>query len=93
MNVANGTNQDLSLHNIESKLNQNDVPEDQYISWWLLSKAAGKDGDKPKEKHYYSKAVKTINELSNKIGDDSYKKSFLQKFPISEILVASGKLI
>ena len=93
MNVQNGTNQDFSLHNIESKLNHNDPPEDQYISWWILSKAAGADGDMPKEKHYYSKALQTINELSNKIGDDSYKISFLNKFPISEILVPSEKLI
>ena len=93
MNVQNGTNQALSLHNIESKLNQNDAPEDQYISWWILSKAAGAGGDMPNEKHYYSKTVEAINELANKIGDDSYKISFLNKFPISEILVASGKLI
>jgi len=90
MNVQNGTIQDLNLQDIENNLNDNDSLEDQYMSWWILSRAAGEDGDMPKEKHYYSKAIETINQLANKIGDDSYKISFLHKFPISEILVPSG---
>ena len=69
------------------------ISESQYLAWWFLAKVAAKTGDLEKEKDYYKNAVIIINKLGNMIGDDMYRDSFLHKFPISEILVLSGKLL
>ena len=89
LNAVNKQAQNKELSEIEALLqdaNFYEISEIQYISWWILSKAAEVSGDTDREKRYYSKAVETINQVSDAIGDESYKKYFLNKYPISEIL-------
>jgi len=89
LNAVNKQAQNKELSEIEELLkdtNFYEISEIQYISWWILSKAAEVSGDTDREKRYYSKAVETINQVGDAIGDESYKKYFLNKYPVSEIL-------
>ena len=89
LNAVNKQAQNKELSEIEELLkdtNFYEISEIQYISWWILGKAAEVSGDTDREKRYYSKAVETINQVGDAIGDESYKKYFLNKYPVSEIL-------
>ena len=83
----------IDIHEIEKAVNGMDISESQYMAWWILAKSSGKLGDVGREKDYYANAVKIIQRLGDMIGDEIYRKSFLNKFPISEILVPSEKLL
>lgn len=89
LNAVNKQAQNKELSEIEESLkdtNFYEISEIQYISWWILGKAAEVSGDTDREKRYYSKTVETINQVGDAIGDESYKKYFLNKYPVSEIL-------
>jgi len=96
LNAVNKQAQNKELSEIEALLqdaNFYEISEIQYMSWWILGKAAKVSGDTVREKRYYSKAVETINQIGDAIGDElepigdeSYKKYFLNKYPVSEIL-------
>ena len=96
LNAVNKQAQNKELSEIEELLkdtNFYEISEIQYMSWWILGKAAKVSGDTVREKRYYSKAVETINQIGDAIGDElepigdeSYKKYFLNKYPVSEIL-------
>ena len=96
LNAVNKQAQNKELSEIEALLqdaNFYEISEIQYMSWWILGKAAEVSGDTVREKRYYSKAVETINQIGDAIGDElepigdeSYKKYFLNKYPVSEIL-------
>ena len=71
---------------IEKAINGMDISESQYMAWWILAKSSGKLGDVGREKDYYANAVKIIQRLGDMIGDEMYRKSFLNKFPVRYIL-------
>jgi tetratricopeptide (TPR) repeat protein len=79
----------IDNHEIENAITKMQLSESQYLAWWFLAKGAAKSGYLEKEKDYYANAVKIIHQLGDMIGDEMYRKSFLHKFPISEILVHS----
>jgi tetratricopeptide (TPR) repeat protein len=76
----------IDIHEIEKAINGMDISESQYMAWWILAKSSGKLGDVGREKDYYANAVKIIQRLGDMIGDEICRKSFLNKFPIREIL-------
>jgi len=76
----------IDIHEIEKVVNGMDFSERQYMAWWILAKSSGKLGDVGREKDYYANAVKIIQKLGDMIGDEIYRKSFLNKFPIREII-------
>ncbi len=76
----------IDIHEIEKAVNGMDISESQYMAWWILAKSSGKLGDVGREKDYYANAVKIIQRLGDMIGDEMYRKSFLNKFPVRYIL-------
>jgi hypothetical protein len=83
----------IDSHELEDTVTEMHISESQYLAWWFLAKGAAKSSDLEKEKDYYANAVKIIHQLGDMIGDKLYRESFLHKFPISEILVPSEKLL
>ena len=89
LNTITKQTQNKEWSEIEALLkdtNYYEMSDIQYMSWWILGKAAEVSGDTDREKCYYSKAVETINQVGDAIGDESYKKYFLNKYPLSEII-------
>ena len=93
MNSHNDSPSKINIHEIEKGITEMHISESQYLAWWFLAKGAANSGDLVRQIKYYEIAVKIIHQLSDMIGDKFYRESFLHKFPISEILVPSEKLL
>jgi len=76
----------IEIHEIEEAISGISISESKYLAWWLLAKSAGNLGDVEREKDYNGNAVKIIRQLGKMIGDEMYRESFLNKFPVRDIL-------
>ena len=86
MQTCGITNNEIDLKEIEESLEKIKLSEEQYMGWWILAKSAQKLKDVKAEKKYYKKASEYIKQFADNLGEDEFKQSFLNKFPVREIL-------
>ena len=75
----------IELGNVMESLEKLKLSEELYKGWWILAKSAKKLKDAKATKKYYKKASECIKQCANNL-DGDYKQSFLNKFPVRNIL-------
>ena len=86
LNIHKGKKENINLNDIEKFLEKMLPSEEKYIGWWILGKAADIQNNIGRVKYFYSKASEIIYQLAENIGNEVFKKSFLKKEPIINIL-------
>ena len=85
MRAHGNSNIELDLKVVDESLEKIKLSEEQYMGWWILAKSAKKLKDAKAEKKYYKKASECIKQFADNL-DEDYKGSFLNTFPVREIL-------
>jgi len=75
----------IELENVTESLEKLKLSEELYKGWWVLAKSAKKLKDAKAEKKYYKKASECLKQFADNL-DGDYKQSFLNKFPVRNIL-------
>jgi len=86
MNSQKNSPGDFDQEGVENYLDGISYMEEQYTGWWILAKSAGIRGVKKQEERYYAKARESIQHLADNLGENEFKESFLNKFPVRKIL-------